>query len=83
MLITLFFIITITFFLVFLIPGEMIPNAEKLSAEALASKNAFYGFDQPVFIQYFNYLKGIVLHFDFSVSMYDDLPVISKIQSTI
>ncbi|MGL5020568.1 MAG: ABC transporter permease [Mycoplasmatales bacterium] len=83
MCVTLFFIITITFFLVFLMPGQMIPNAEKLPADQLQRQMEFYGFNRPVIIQYFDYLKGILLEGDYGISLYDKMPVIDKIAKAV
>ncbi|GKW46522.1 ABC transporter permease [Planococcus sp. NCCP-2050] len=60
MLITLFIIVTATFFLMQLLPGTPFTNPEKLGAEQLAVLNAKYGLDQPVAIQYFHYLGNLV-----------------------
>lgn len=60
MLITLFIIVTATFFLMQLLPGTPFTNPEKLGAEQLAVLNAKYGLDQPVGIQYLHYLGNLV-----------------------
>lgn len=60
MLITLFIIVTATFFLMQLLPGTPFTNPEKLGAEQLAVLNSKYGLDQPVAIQYFHYLGNLV-----------------------
>lgn len=80
MLLTLFFVTTITFFLVFLMPGDMIPNAEKLPPDQLAKQMEFYGFNRPVIVQYFDYIWGILVEGDFGKSLYDKMPVIDKIK---
>lgn len=63
---SLFLIITITFFLMNLIPGDPFMS-EKASAQARAVLRAKYGLDQPVFIQYFKYLTNL-FHGDMGTS---------------
>lgn len=60
MLITLFIVITVTFFLVKLLPGTPFSNPEKLSEQQLVLMNAKYGLDKPVAIQYIKYLGNLV-----------------------
>ena len=52
-----FVIVTITFFLMNLIPGDPFMS-EKANAEAQAILRAKYGLDQPIYIQYVKYLQG-------------------------
>ena len=49
---------TATFFLMHLIPGGPF-NAEKMNARTLAMMEARYGFDRPVYVQYFDYMKNL------------------------
>ncbi|ABV61755.1 oligopeptide ABC transporter permease [Bacillus pumilus] len=56
MVVTLFIIVSITFFLMKLIPGSPFVNAQKLSEAQQAVLNAKYGLDQPIPVQYFHYL---------------------------
>jgi oligopeptide transport system permease protein len=60
MLITLFVIVTVTFFLMQLLPGTPFTNPEKLTDHQLVILNAKYGLDQPVGIQYLKYLGNLV-----------------------
>ena len=60
MFITLFIIVSITFFLMQLLPGTPFTNPEKLSEAQLVLMNEKYGLDKPVAIQYLNYLGGLV-----------------------
>ncbi|CEG24306.1 Oligopeptide transport system permease protein OppB [Planococcus massiliensis] len=60
MLITLFIIVTATFFLMQLLPGTPFTNPEKLGAQQLAVLNAKYGLDQPVAMQYLHYLGNLM-----------------------
>ena len=59
--ITLFLIITITFILMKLIPGDPFSDDNYISSEAMDSLRSRYGLDQPFYIQYFKYLKGIIV----------------------
>jgi oligopeptide transport system permease protein len=54
-----FVLATVTFFLMHLIPGGPF-NAEKVNAHTLALMEARYGFDRPVHVQYFDYMKNLV-----------------------
>ena len=60
MLVTLFVIVTITFFLMQLLPGTPFTNPEKLTEQQMTILNAKYGLDQPVGIQYIRYLGNLV-----------------------
>ncbi len=64
--VTLFVIITITFFIMFLVPGGPFLS-EKVPQQVLEVMNKNYGLDQPVYIQYKNYL-GKLLEGDMGVS---------------
>ena len=66
-LITIFFIITITFFLMKAIPGDPFAAEKMPNAEIRAAMMAKYGLDQPVWKQYLIYLNNFV-HGDFGVS---------------
>ncbi len=67
MLITLWLIATITFFLMQFLPGTPYSNAEKLSPEQIALLNKQLGLDQPVIVQYGQYLLNL-LKGDFGIS---------------
>ncbi len=56
---TLWFIVTITFVAMALMPGNPYNN-DKLSAQDIASLDHEYGFDRPVIIQYGEYLTNLV-----------------------
>lgn len=57
--VTLFLIVTITFISMALMPGNPYNN-DKLSAADVASLDHQYGFDQPVLVQYKDYLANLV-----------------------
>lgn len=65
--ITIFFVITITFFLMKAIPGDPFTAEKMPNAEIRAAMMAKYGLDQPLFTQYVTYLKNFI-HGDFGVS---------------
>src|SRR5699024_2937451 len=60
MILTLFIIVTITFFLMQLLPGSPFNDTEKLTEEQLALMNAKYGLDKPVAVQYFTYVGNLL-----------------------
>jgi len=60
MLVTLFVIVTITFFLMQFLPGTPFTNPEKLTDQQMTILNAKYGLDQPVGIQYIRYVGNLV-----------------------
>jgi oligopeptide transport system permease protein len=59
MLITLFIVVSATFFLVKFLPGTPYNNPEKLTDQQLAVLDAKYGLDQPIAIQYVRYLANL------------------------
>lgn len=64
---TIFVVTTLTFFLMNMVPGGPF-TSDKLSEQAQALIMAKYGLDQPVPVQYVNYLVGL-LHGDFGTSI--------------
>lgn len=67
--------VTITFFLMHAVPGDPFIGDKIIPEEVMSSLYAYYGLDQPLWIQYIKYLKGI-LSFDFGVSIvYHGRPV--------
>ncbi|WP_458645571.1 oligopeptide ABC transporter permease [Staphylococcus pseudintermedius] len=74
MVISLFIIVTITFFLMKLMPGSPF-NDEKLSEHQKTILNEKYGLNDPLPVQYGNYMKNVVKG-DFGNSFqYDNQPV--------
>lgn len=67
-LLSVFLVITITFFVMKAIPGGPFLSEKSPSAAVTAQLEAKYGLDKPVFEQYTTYLKG-VLQFDFGPSI--------------
>ncbi|GGA98913.1 ABC transporter permease [Macrococcus hajekii] len=74
MIITILIVTTATFFLMKLMPGSPY-NDEKLSAEQKAIVNEKYGLNDPMGVQYVNYMKNVAKG-DFGNSFqYDNRPV--------
>ena len=83
MIITMFFVISITFFLMKLIPGTPFNNAEKLSPAQLQIMKDKYGLNDPVPVQYVNYLVNMVKG-DLGVSFqFNNTPVTELISQRI
>ncbi len=68
MLLTLFAIVTICFMLIRLLPREL-PTDKNLQAVITARWDAL-GYNEPLLVQYFIYLKNIVTEWDFGTSWY-------------
>lgn len=79
--VTVFVLVTLTFFMMQLLPGDPFTGEKQIPAEVMASMKAKYGLDKPVWQQYFMYL-GNVLHGDFGVSLDDNRPVTDKLLTT-
>ncbi len=83
MFVTLFLICTVTFFLMKLLPGSPLRNAEKLTPEQKQIIFHKYGLDKPVPVQYANYMKNLAKG-DLGVSYkYDNRPVTDMIVGRI
>lgn len=73
--ITLFIITSLTFFLMKFLPGTPFQNEEKLSEEQRVILNEKYGLDEPIPVQYANYMLNIAKG-DLGVSFqFDNQPV--------
>ena len=68
-LLTVWVVITVTFFVMHAVPGGPFASEKALTAEAEAALNAKYGLDKPLLTQYSTYLKDIVTKFDFGPSL--------------
>ena len=74
MAVTLFIIISVTFLLVQFLPGSPFANEELLTETQLALLYEKYGLNEPIHIQYFNYIRN-VLKGDFGVSFqFNNIP---------
>lgn len=60
LLISLWCVVTGTFFLMHAIPGDPFIGDRVIPQEVLKSLYAYFGLDQPLYIQYFTYLKGLL-----------------------
>lgn len=65
---TIFLVATITFFLMNLVPGGPFIAEKSISAQAQAALNEKYGLDQPLIVQYKNYIVNAVQG-DFGLSL--------------
>ncbi len=72
--ITVLVLITITFFLMHLMPGDPFTGTKAIQPEVKAALYAKYGLDKPLPEQFIRYV-GNVLHGDFGVSLLDKRPV--------
>lgn len=68
-LITLFLVISASFFLLRLLPGSPFDDGRILSPEILSNMEAKYGLDQSLFTQYINYISKLILHLDLGPSL--------------
>jgi len=66
---TVWVVITITFFVMHAVPGGPFLSEKAISEKAQAALEAKYGLDKPLHEQYFTYLKDIVTKFDFGPSL--------------
>ena len=66
-LLTIFIVVAITFFVMHAIPASPFSSEKAKSDAVIAALEAKYGFDKPVTVQFWNYLKNIV-HGDFGLS---------------
>lgn len=73
---TLLLLIVLSFLLMHLAPGGPFTHERALPPQVLANLNAKYGLDDPLWRQIWNYVWGIVVHFDFGPSfVYPDRTV--------
>ena len=66
--VTIWAVITITFFVMKAVPGDPFASEKALTPAAKAALEAKYGLDKPLFQQYLTYLQG-ALRFDFGPSL--------------
>jgi peptide/nickel transport system permease protein len=72
----------VTFLIFYLLPSAdpaTLRAGKSPSPALIAQIRHTLGLDQPVYVQYFKYMKGIVLHFDFGYSFQDSQPVRTEI----
>lgn len=68
-LLSIWIVITVTFFVMRAIPGGPFVGEKATTPAAQAALEAKYGLDKPLSTQYFTYLKDIVTEFDFGPSL--------------
>lgn len=66
---TVWVVITVTFFVMRAVPGGPFLGEKALTEEASAALNAKYGMDKPLWQQYVTYLKDVVTRLDFGPSL--------------
>ena len=66
---TIWIVITVTFFVMHAVPGGPFVGEKAISKEAQAALEAKYGLDKPLLEQYTTYLRDIVTRFDFGPSL--------------
>lgn len=67
--VTVFVVITVTFFVMRAVPGGPFMGERALSPEATAALEEKYGLDKPLFTQYTTYLRDVVTRLDFGPSL--------------
>ena len=65
---TILILIVVSFVLIKTAPGGPFTSERPLPPQVLANIEARYGLDQPEWMQFFDYIRNIVLHFDFGPS---------------
>lgn len=68
-LLTIWVVITVTFFVMHAVPGGPFMSEKAVSPAVQAALEAKYGLDKPLMEQYFTYLKDVVTRFDFGPSL--------------
>lgn len=68
-LLSVWIVITVTFFVMRVVPGGPFVGEKAVTPAAQAALEAKYGLDKPLMLQYFTYLKDIVTEFDFGPSL--------------
>ena len=66
---TVWIVITVTFFVMHAVPGGPFMSEKAVSAAAQEALEAKYGLDKPLMVQYLTYLKDVVTRFDFGPSI--------------
>ena len=66
---TVWVVITVTFFVMRAVPGGPFMGEKAISEAAQAALEAKYGYDKPLMEQYVTYLKDVVFHLDFGPSV--------------
>jgi oligopeptide transport system permease protein len=80
-LLTLFVLVTITFFLVRMMPGSPYTDEKALPAHILEQLKAYVGLDKPLPVQYLTYLKNLLLEQDLGILLKKEGVKVSEIIS--
>ncbi len=64
----LFIIVAVSFVMLHQAPGGPFDSEKAVTPEVLRNLEAHYGLNNPLHVQFFDYLKSIILHFDFGPS---------------
>jgi peptide/nickel transport system permease protein len=82
--VTLFAVLSLVFFIVRILPGDpaMVILGDQASAASIAALRAKLGLDQPLIVQYLNFLAGAVQG-DWGVSMVTGRPVIGEVLNVL
>jgi len=78
----LFVVSAVTFLVFYIFPSAdpaTLRAGKSPSPQLIAQIRHTLGLDEPVYVQYWKYMKGIVLHFDFGYSFQDSQPVRTEI----
>jgi peptide/nickel transport system permease protein len=82
----LFVVSAVTFFIFYTLPSAdpaVLRAGRSPTPQLIEQIRHTLGLDQPVYVQYFRYMKNIVLHFDFGFSFQDSQPVRKEIFSRL
>jgi oligopeptide transport system permease protein len=53
-------LLTLTFFIAYWVPGGPFDAEKSISPKVLAQLNTFYGYDQPILVQYTHYIRNLL-----------------------
>lgn len=75
-LLTIFIIVFLLFVLVRIMPGNPFPS-ERMTAEQIAAKRLEMGLDDPILVQFYNYMKTLLVDHSFGngTSLYNGAPI--------
>ena len=68
-LLTIFIVITATFFIMHIVPGGPFTGEKAVSESVQAAMEAKYGLDKPLIVQYGTYLHDLIFNFDLGPSL--------------
>ena len=82
----LFVVSAVTFLIFYTLPSAdpaVLRAGKSPNPELIAQIRHTLGLDQPVYVQYYRYMRQIILHFDFGFSFQDSQPVRNEIMSRL